>query len=63
MSSYISAQSFLVYRSQGYFGQGGWVELPQSPPYFTMWGVVVPENVRDVKMVPEGDRIIGQVDF
>jgi hypothetical protein len=55
-SQRLNAQDYNVYRSYGEFGKGGWIETPQSPPYFPMHGVVVPAGAKELRMVPEGDR-------
>lgn len=56
-------QVFNVYRSSGRFDLGGWVDVPQSPLYFEMRGVVYPAREKELKLVPEGDRPMGAMCF
>lgn len=62
-SRHLNAQSFNVYRSEGEFREGGWVEITPSPEYFSVVGIVVPANEKELKQVPEADRIIGGMMF
>jgi hypothetical protein len=56
-------QTFRVYRSEGEFRLGGWVEIAQSPEYFEMSGVAWPSSAKEIQQVPEGDRIQGMHTF
>jgi hypothetical protein len=58
-SQFISSQPFEVFRSFGDFGEGGWIETVQSPLSFTAWGVLVPASEKELRQLPEGDRILG----
>lgn len=55
------AQPFYVYRSTGSFIDGVWTE--STPKRIQMYGVIVVANARELRMVPEGDRIQGAMDF
>ena len=55
-SNNLNAQWYDVYRSEGEFAEGGWVEIIQSPPSFLMHGIIVPASAKELKMVPEADR-------
>ena len=55
------AQSFYVYRSTGSFINGVWTE--STPTRIQMYGVITVANAKEVRMLPEGDRIQGAMDF
>ena len=59
----LGAQTFKVYRSEGEFREGGWVEITPSPEYFEVVGIVVPANEKELRQLPEADRIIGTMMF
>jgi hypothetical protein len=63
LSSPNFAQTFNVYRSMGHFDLGGWVEEPQSPPCFSVSGVIYPSTAKEIRQVPEGDRVEGMMTF
>lgn len=54
----LNSQWFEVFRSQGEFVEGGWQEITQSPASFPMLGVVVPASEREIRQLPEADRIL-----
>jgi hypothetical protein len=56
-------QSFEVYRSYGVFGPGGWTEIPQSPPSFSVSGVIYPSSAKEIEQVAEADRVQGMMTF
>lgn len=55
------AQLFYVYRSTGSFIKGVWTESASEE--IEMYGVVTVANAKELRMVPEGDRIQGAMDF
>jgi hypothetical protein len=55
------AQSFEVFRSVGEFGEGGWFEIVQSPASFTCYGTILPASEKELKQLPEGDRVLGGI--
>lgn len=53
------AQAFTIQRSQGgAFGPGGWMD--QSSP-IAAYGVIQPARAKDLKQIPEGDRVTGAI--
>ena len=62
-SNLLKAQAFKVYRSSGEFVEGGWQEIVPSPAYFEVIGIVVPANEKELKQLPEADRIVGGMMF
>ena len=56
-------QTWHVYRSEGHFGPGGWIEDIPSPPYFDMSGVAWPSTAKEIEQVPEADRVTGMHTF
>lgn len=54
----LNAQTYKVYRSQGVFQEGGWAEVAQVPAFFYMYGVIVPASEREIRQLPEADRIM-----
>lgn len=62
-SSRLNNQEFQVYRSQGEFAEGGWVETTQSPASFAMRGIVVPAREKELRQFPEADRVVGGIMF
>ena len=59
----LNAQEFQVFRSKGAFVKGGWKEISQDPPSFPMKGVVAPATDKELKKVPEADRVEGSMMF
>jgi hypothetical protein len=60
----LNPQTVRVYRSFGEFASGGWREIPQDPLYFEVEKViVVPASEKELKQVPEADRVIGGMMF
>jgi hypothetical protein len=55
------AKEYNVYRSSGYFGEGGWIENDKTT--LSVTGPILPTNSKDLQQVPEGDRIIGNMTF
>lgn len=55
------AQKFTVYRSNGSFIKGVWTE--GTPEKIEMVGVVVVMSSRDIRQLPEGDRVTGAMTF
>ena len=53
-------QSFTVLRSSGQQGPDGWINTETQ---LTLSGVISVARVRDLQMVPEGDRIGGAMIF
>lgn len=53
-------QSYTVRRNVGTWVGGRFVETPTTLEF---QGVVMPANVQDVQMLPEGDRISGLINF
>lgn len=54
------AQHVTIYRSQGQFGPGGWVnQTTQIPAY----GSLQPATAKSLQMIPEGDRVEGAIQF
>lgn len=54
-------QTIRIYRSEGHFGAGGWIEDIPSPAYFDTTGVVWPSSAKEIEQVPEADRIVGMM--
>lgn len=54
------AQPYMVHRMSGDFVAGRFVEIPTTLQFY---GVVIAANVKDVNMMPEGDRIAGLMVF
>jgi len=63
LSSPAFRQTLKVYRSEGHFGPGGWIEDPQSPPYFEISGAAWPSQAKEIQQVPTGDRVLGMHTF
>jgi hypothetical protein len=56
-------QSLRIYRSEGHFGQGGWIEDIPSPAYFDVDGGAWPSTAKEIEQVPEADRVQGMHTF
>ena len=54
------AQPLTVYRSQGSFELGGWVESTRP---LSIRAVVTVASEQDLRQVPEGDRVTGAMSF
>lgn len=52
-------QDFILYRSQGSFVDGVWTE--EGPEEIPTTGVIQPATPKELKMLPEGDRITGAI--
>lgn len=52
-------QAFIVVRSSGEFGPGGWIE--NTPASINMSGVISVASEQDLNKVPEGDRVNGAI--
>lgn len=53
-------QSFVLLRTPGAFGPGGWV--PQNPPLqVPAFGVIAIASDKEMQMFPEGDRLTGSL--
>lgn len=59
----LNAQSFKVYRNSGEFREGGWVEIPSSPEYFPVTGIVLPSSDKELMQIPEGDKATAAMTF
>ena len=55
------AQDFIVYRSNGEWVNGRWVE--GTPTQITMRGVISVARERDLRVLREGDRVQGAMVF
>jgi hypothetical protein len=55
------SQDFRVHRSVGHFESGGWIEDPEQ--IITATGIVSVASSRELRQVPEGDRVIGSMVF
>lgn len=53
------AQNFVIYRSQGSFIDGVWTE--ETPTQIPLTGIIQPASPKELKMLPEGDRITGAI--
>jgi hypothetical protein len=50
-----------ILRTSGYYGPGGWQTNPTvSIPCWGVWNIA---NDKALQMVPEGDRVVGAVQF
>jgi len=49
-------------RTFGQFGPGGW-EAIQPPKTFTMYGCITIADSKALQQIPEGDRVIGSLQF
>lgn len=63
LSQHLNSQTFEVFRSYGDFGEGGWVEAPTSPSSFMLQGIVLPASEKELRQLPEGDRVLGAMVF
>jgi hypothetical protein len=54
------AQCFYVVRSTGSFQLGGWVDTPTTIGFY---GVIEVATEKELKTLPEGDRITGALSF
>ncbi len=55
------AQPFTILRQSGSFQLGGWV--PNEPQPIDAFGVITVATPRMMQMVPEGDRVGGEMAF
>lgn len=56
------AQSFTIYRSNGQWKAGVWVESV-TPTEVPAVGTIYPSTDKEIQQVPEGDRVTGMVTF
>jgi len=54
-------QTFKIHRSNGHFDAGGWIEDPET--VISVTGIVTVAGARELRQVPEGDRVIGGMVF
>ena len=54
------AQSFVVIRTAGKFGAGGWI-ASNHPQQIPAWGPITVADNKTLEMFPEGDRISGSL--
>lgn len=55
------AQTYTIYRSQGEWIGGRWVE--DTPIEISACGTIIVASEKDLEMVPEGDRVKGMMTF
>lgn len=55
------AQTYTVYRQTGQWVSGRWVEDEETP--IKIHGTVTALNPNDLVQVPEGDRVVGMMNF
>ena len=63
LSRQLNTQQFDVYRKTGSFVSGGFQSISSSPEAFPIQGIVVPATDKEMKQLPEGDRIVGTMTF
>jgi hypothetical protein len=63
LGSALNAQQIKVYRSEGSFIKGKWTEIPQTPAYIIIKGIVYPSTEKELHQLPEGDRITAAITF
>lgn len=56
----LGAQSYTLYRTTGSFGPGGWEGVEEA---ITGYGIVQPASAKELRQVPEGDRVEGAMVF
>lgn len=55
------AQDYIIYRSQGHWDGGRWIE--DTPLQIEARGTISVSSARDIQFVPEADRIRGAMTF
>ena|SRR6185312_15402673 len=54
--AFAQPRPFIVHRSTGYFGLGGWQNTVSD---IEMTGTIQPASAKDLQQVPQGDRVTG----
>lgn len=62
-SARLKPRTLKIYRSNGSWVSGRWVEVENSPPYFTVKGPAYQSSQKELDMMPEGDRVKTAMSF